>query len=76
MRRRARTLWKRALRRKREEAERHAAASPRQAPGTGGQGVDPDAERKLGAREPSQDVPDPRAKSSGHGQKTADKWNQ
>ena len=24
----------------------------------------------------AQDVPDPRAKSSGHGKKTADKWNQ
>jgi hypothetical protein len=24
----------------------------------------------------SQDVPDPRTKSSGHGKKTADKWNQ
>ena len=23
-----------------------------------------------------QDVPDPRAKNSGHGKKTADKWNQ
>ena len=25
---------------------------------------------------PQQDVQDPRAKSSGHGKKTADKWNQ
>ena len=25
---------------------------------------------------PETDVPDPRAKASGHGKKTADKWNQ
>ena len=33
--------------------------------------------RTLQGKEPHpQDVPDPRAKSTGHGKKTADKWNQ
>jgi hypothetical protein len=81
MRRRMRTMWKRALKRKREEAERLAAVSPRQGPdgpagGGGHGGVDPGAEDKLVAHERPQDVPDPRTKNSGHGQKTADKWNQ
>lgn len=73
-----RTMWRRALKRKREEAARHEAASPRQAPGGGTptRGVDPAAERKLAAHERPQDVPDPRTKGAGHGQKTADKWNQ
>jgi hypothetical protein len=76
-----RTMWKRALKRKREEAARHAAVSPRQgpdgAPRGGGQGgVDPAAERELIAHERPQGVVDPRTKNSGHGQKTADKWNQ
>jgi hypothetical protein len=31
---------------------------------------------ELEGHDKPQDVPDPRAKSSGHGQKTADKWNQ
>jgi hypothetical protein len=35
------------------------------------------ARRTLQGKEPHrQDVPDPRAKSTGHGKKTADKWNQ
>ena len=82
MRRRTRTMWKRALKRKREEAERMAAVSPRQGPdgpagGASAQGgVDPDSEAKLIAHERPQGVVDPRAKSSGHGQVTADKWNQ
>ncbi|HKG01955.1 MAG TPA: hypothetical protein VKB03_02140 [Conexibacter sp.] len=81
MRRRMRTMWKRALKRKREEAERLAAVSPRQGPdgpttGSGQGGVDPDAEAKLIAHERPQGVVDPRTKNSGHGQKTADKWNQ
>jgi hypothetical protein len=33
-------------------------------------------EGKLGGQDRPQDVPDPRTKSSGHGKKTADKWNQ
>lgn len=74
-----RTMWRRALKRKREEAARHEAMSPRQAPGTANtpaRGVDSDAEAKPTAHERPQDVPDPRTKGSGHGQKTADKWNQ
>jgi hypothetical protein len=31
---------------------------------------------KLAGNDRPQDVPDPRTKSSGHGKKTADKWNQ
>jgi hypothetical protein len=74
-------MWKRALKRKREEAERLAAVSPRQGPDgpvgdTGQGGVDPDAEAKLIAHERPQGVVDPRAKNSRHGQVTADKWNQ
>jgi len=35
------------------------------------------ARRSQGEMSPKQSVsPDPRAKSSGHGKKTADKWNQ
>jgi hypothetical protein len=33
-------------------------------------------EDKLAGRDRPQDVPDPRTKSSGHGKKTADNWNQ
>ncbi len=33
-------------------------------------------ERELVDPKRPQDVQDPRAKSSGHGKKTADKWNQ
>lgn len=71
-------MWRRALKRKREEAVRHEAASPRQAPGGGAptRGVDPDTERTLAAHERPQDVSDPRTTNSGHGKKTADKWNQ
>jgi hypothetical protein len=81
MRRRSRTLWKRALKRKREEAERLARVAPRQGPdgpaaGSAHGAVDADAEAKLIAHERPQGAVDPRAKNSGHGQKTADKWNQ
>jgi hypothetical protein len=76
MRRRLRTEWKRALKRKREETARREAVPPRQGPDGGGHGVDPGAERELIAHERPQSVPDPRTKGSGHGQKTADKWNQ
>jgi len=35
------------------------------------------ARRSQGTMAPTREaVPDPRAKSSGHGKKTADKWNQ
>ena len=40
----------------------------------GGQSVNPEAERSLGSG--PQDVSDARAKNSGKGKKTADKWNQ
>lgn len=71
-----RTMWRRALKRKREEAVSRAGV--RQGPdgGVHTHGVDPGAERELIAHERPQDVPDPRTKGSGHGQKTADKWNQ
>jgi hypothetical protein len=73
-----RTMWKRALKRKREDAEQRERVGVRQGPDGGGhgRGVDPAAERELIAHERPQDVPDPRTKGSGHGQKTADKWNQ
>jgi hypothetical protein len=72
-----RTMWKRALKRKREEAAQHNAAPPRQGPaGATPAGVNPNAEAKLIAHERPQGVVDPRTKNSGHGQKTADKWNQ
>jgi len=75
-----RTLWKRALKRKREEAVSRVGV--RQGPDGGSpghghaHGVDPGAERELIAHERPQDVPDPRTTNSGHGKKTADKWNQ
>jgi hypothetical protein len=72
-----RTMWRRALKRKREEAVSRAGV--RQGPDGGGahaHGVDAGAERELIAHERPQEVPDPRTKGSGHGQKTADKWNQ
>ena len=31
---------------------------------------------QIAGHDRPQDVPDPRTKSSGHGKKTADKWNQ
>lgn len=72
MRKRERDLFRKALERKRKTAERRGprggAAAHR--------GAEPDFERRLSAHDRPQDVPDPRAKSTGHGQKTADKWNQ
>lgn len=73
-----RTMWKRALKRKREEAVSRVGV--RQGPDGGGHGgthgVTPGADHELIAHERPQEVPDPRTKGSGHGQKTADKWNQ
>lgn len=62
-------MWKRALKRRRAEAERLAAVSPRQGP-------DGPAAPSGGAVHAPRDVPDPRAKSAVHGKVTADKWNQ
>jgi hypothetical protein len=36
----------------------------------------PESSQRALNREGGPDVADPRAKSSGHGKKTADKWNQ
>ena len=47
-------------RKKREREPGEQPAAPRERPGASGR----------------PDVPDVRAKSSGHGKKTADKWNQ
>jgi len=73
-----RTMWKRALKHKREEAVSRVGVRQRPdgSPSGHTHGVDPGAERELIAHERPQDVPDPRTKSSGHGKKTADKWNQ
>jgi hypothetical protein len=71
MRKRLRRRWERALARKRHAAHIRAADQQHDAGG-----VDPDAERRLQAHDRPPDVPDPRTKSTGHKQKTADKWNQ
>jgi len=70
-----RERFERAVERKREEAERRSERSPRGAPSAGPAGHG-GQEDELAAHERPQDVPDPRTKGSGHGQKTADKWNQ
>jgi hypothetical protein len=66
--------FKKAVERKREAAEARSRMTANVPRGAGG--ADPAAEQQLVAHERPQGVPDPRAKSSGHGQKTADKWNQ
>ncbi|MBB4665202.1 hypothetical protein [Conexibacter arvalis] len=72
-----RERFEQAVERKREEAERRAqGGGPRGEPGAEGAGKPGGQEEQLHAPERPQDIPDPRKKSSGHGQKTADKWNQ
>jgi hypothetical protein len=51
----------------REAVERKAEQAPE---------VRPRHERPADEHDPSKDTPSPRAKSSGHGKVTADKWNQ
>jgi hypothetical protein len=66
--------FERAVERKKDEAEQRSRR-----PGGERTGEDPSArgqEDQLAAHERPQDVVDPRTKGSGHGQKTADKWNQ
>ena len=72
MRKRERNLFREALERKRIDAERRRGMRDPRAH----QAAAPDFERRLMAHEQPQDVPDPRTKGAGHGQKTADKWNQ
>jgi hypothetical protein len=68
-----------ALQRKaRVAAEKARARTPRPTPPTKAPKVmgDPDGELDEIARERTPDDPDPRVKSTRHGQVTADKWNQ
>jgi hypothetical protein len=72
MRKRERNLFRKALERKRTDAQgRRGMRDPR-----AHQGAEADFERRLMAHDRPPDVPDPRTKGAGHGQKTADKWNQ
>jgi hypothetical protein len=75
MKKRERNRFRKALDRKRAETEQRSRRAERRGPAHGSP-VDPAAEQQPIAHERPQDVPDPRTKSSGHGQKTADKWNQ
>ena len=62
-----------AVERKKQAAKEASEQPSRQHPS--GEDVDGD-QAGLTERGREQDVRDPRAKNSGHGQKTADKWNQ
>jgi hypothetical protein len=66
--------FERAVERKKEEAR----AASREAPGPGERaGGTPQAEQSpVHEHGRTQDVRSPRDKNSGHGKKTADKWNQ
>ena len=60
------------------ERKKEAAKEASERPGAqhpSGEDVDGD-QTALTEQGREQDVRDPRAKNSGHGQKTADKWNQ
>ena len=60
----------------RKKAQSKAAAEHADPRDTNGEGTIPDEQQPLTERGRPQDTRDPRAKSTGHGKKTADKWNQ
>jgi hypothetical protein len=64
-----------AVERRKEEAERRSREH-RPAGHGGGEEAIPSLEDELRSAARTQDDLDPRAKNSGHGKKTADKWNQ
>jgi hypothetical protein len=68
-----RERFERAVDRKREQATERSHAA---APAARGAGAGEGQESQQIAHERPQGVVDPRTKNSGHGQKTADKWNQ
>lgn len=71
---RQRAAFERAVERAKDEArERSHEPSPA---ASGGSGPGPGQEAEQNSHARPQGVVDPRTKNSGHGQKTADKWNQ
>jgi hypothetical protein len=63
-----------AVERKKERSK--AASEQDRQRDAGSEGALPDEQASLIDRGRPQDSRDPRAKSEGHGKKTADKWNQ
>ena len=71
-----RKLFQQALEHKRDEARRRSRRTEYGVPPRVGGVVNPARETAAIAHSTPQGVVDPRVKSAGHGQKTADKWNQ
>jgi hypothetical protein len=76
MERKERQQFEEALEKKNAEAaEREQRGKALAGTPDGGTGVDPDSQDLTG-QDREQDVLSTRGKNSGHGKKTADKWNQ
>jgi hypothetical protein len=73
---RMRKLFEQALEHKRDEARRRSRRIGYRVPPRAAGVVNPARETAAIAHATPQGVVDPRVKSAGHGQKTADKWNQ
>ncbi|MCW2950873.1 MAG: hypothetical protein JWQ48_43 [Conexibacter sp.] len=71
-----RKLFEQALEHKRDEARRRSRRAGYGPPPRVSGVVNPAREAAAVAYNTPQGVIDPRVKSAGHGQKTADKWNQ
>ena len=71
-----RQAFEQAVERKNADAERKAQANQPHPPADAEAGGLPLEESPLVEDNRTQDVRDVRAKNSGHGKKTADKWNQ